>query len=232
MDLSVVHRITFLTTSTLRNPVQWLWISRNKYNTSSKECSSPPVFELERITRYFLINSGWISLMDQLITLLIGSNDLCASCTNLIGHTVLSPEAFETFLRFNMEVIRRALPRTIVNVVQLLNISQVYELTRNVPHCAKLRKSGLIFECTCAFLEGANGNDARAKMDLMAHEYNKRIEKVALYYQDLNDTSFTVRVDPLLSKVKLSEWPLDYLSSLDCFHPSLIAHEKLAVGVW
>ncbi|KAJ3053210.1 hypothetical protein HK102_011739, partial [Quaeritorhiza haematococci] len=45
------------------------------------------------------------------------------------------------------------------------------------------------------------------------------------------DDSFAVIVDPLLSGVEIKKWPIGFLSDVDCFHPSRVAHETIARGV-
>lgn len=72
-------------------------------------------------------------------------------------------------------------------------------------------------------------------MDSLIQKYNQRIEKVVLEYQKKfsNDPSFAVIADPLFSNLSIRDgWPLESLSSIDCFHPAASSHEIMAVGVW
>lgn len=79
----------------------------------------------------------------KLLTILIGANDLCASCT--FAKEYLSPgtyffllsyffllikignvDEFETHLSNVLEGVRKNIPRVFVQLVEIFNISQVY----------------------------------------------------------------------------------------------------------
>lgn len=66
----------------------------------------------------------------KLVTLFIGANDICASCNN--GFTA---NDYETRVRAAVESIRTQVPNVIVNVPQLFNVSELFDLTFNDPYC-------------------------------------------------------------------------------------------------
>ncbi|KAI9340139.1 hypothetical protein DFJ73DRAFT_845372 [Zopfochytrium polystomum] len=169
----------------------------------------------------------------KLISLFIGSNDLCAGCSKELNHTFLSPDAFEAQIRYVLNALRRNIPRTVVNIQMELMVSQTWDLTNDEPWCATLRASGLAFECTCAFLPGEIGVATRKRMDAVVVEYNRRLIKIASDFQSgEQDPSFMVILDPLFSNVTISEWGMEHVSDVDCFHPSLLTHALMAIGVW
>jgi len=50
--------------------------------------------------------------------------------------------------------------------------------------------------------------------------------------QSLQDPEFTVIIQPFGRNTMIQDQPTDLLSTLDCFHPSLIAHEGMAIALW
>ncbi|CAG8511946.1 324_t:CDS:2 [Funneliformis mosseae] len=149
------------------------------------------------------------------LNLFIGSNDICLRCSNNLPW--LSIEQFEYYLLTTLETIREKIPNTVVNLLGVFNVSQVYELTRGEKYC-KLRRVIGDYECSCAYLPGALGDLNRKKMDETAMEYNKAIQNVVNYYASKHSDSFAVMYQPF--DLDLLTFPVDGLSSLDCFHPS------------
>ncbi|KAJ3216858.1 hypothetical protein HDU67_008860 [Dinochytrium kinnereticum] len=192
----------------------------------------------------------------KLLHIFIGNNDVCAGCSSIANRTFLSPDNYEYSIRTVLDDIKRRIPKVIVNVLMQFNVSKVWDLTNKDPWCNMVRSSGLVYECSCAFLPGDGGNIMRSRMDSLVQEYNKRLEKIRLdynasphsiksshYLNSLNeenafgylrtpDPSFAVMVDPLFSGVQLENWNISFLSDIDCFHPSSISHRLMGIGVW
>jgi phospholipase B1 len=164
----------------------------------------------------------------KVLTLLIGANDLCASCT-FLEKKYLDPDEFEKHLSAVLEGIRTNIPRVFVNVVEMFNLSQVYDLSLKTPRCADIHRD-LFIECDCIF--GPEATKNRILVDTYVQEYNARSRGLAAYYQALGDPQFTVVAQPFASNTALKDQPPEILSTLDCFHPSLIAHEALATALW
>jgi phospholipase B1 len=163
----------------------------------------------------------------KFISVLIGANDLCRSCRNL-----LSPDQFEDNMKALLERIRLQIPRTIVNMYQLFNVSQLYDLTKDSQYCQQRRSSVLTSECRCAFDVGTEGDRRRLQMDELAVQYNDKLLKIAKDYKALNSSSFSVIIDPAATGFSLRNVSLEYLSNMDCFHPSRKAHELFATYAW
>ncbi|KAJ3055276.1 hypothetical protein HK097_011007 [Rhizophlyctis rosea] len=168
----------------------------------------------------------------KLLTLFIGSNDVCLGCSSIPGPAWPSPALFEQTVRILIGEIRARIPRVVVNVLMQFNVSQVYDLTHDDPWCARLRASGFVFECSCAFLPGAAGPLTRRLMDELVQSYNSRLQSIRDDYKTRRYDDFAMMVDPGFSQLEIRNWPLGHVSDVDCFHPGVKAHEAMAVGVW
>lgn len=160
------------------------------------------------------------------ITLLIGANDLCVSC---LIEKILSPDEWEKNLREILDEIKADIPRAIVSVVEIFNVSQVYDLSLKSKYCTNVHR--LVFiECDCAF--GPKGDKHRVYMDQMAMAYNNRTRNVVAEYNDPSNPNFAAVIVPATEDLAIKDAPLDFLSTLDCFHPSLHAHQIMAINLW
>jgi lysophospholipase L1-like esterase len=165
----------------------------------------------------------------KFISVLIGANDICRSCRT---SSLLTADQFEENIKSLLEKIRLQIPRTIVNLYQLFNVSQLYDLTNNSPFCKERRSSILTSECRCAFEVGVDGDKKRLAMDELTVAYNQKLFKIASEYKEMNSTDFMVALDPAVTRFALKNVTLDYLSNTDCFHPSRKAHELFAKYAW
>lgn len=55
---------------------------------------------------------------------------------------------------------------------------------------------------------------------------------MAAYWANQKISDFAAVVQPFFSEAKADSFSIDFLSMLDCFHPSLIAHQHLAKALW
>lgn len=88
-------------------------------------------------------NNDW-----KLITVLIGANNLCASCIDSINPYDTAAE-FGTSLDLTLATLA-TIPRTFVNVVQIFNLSSVYEVSSKVSYC-NIVHGDFPLECECDF---------------------------------------------------------------------------------
>jgi len=155
--------------------------------------------------------------------LLIGANNLCESCYDSFD-IYDSAAAFEKSLR---EIVGelQTIPRLFVNLVGIFNISGVYTIALNNTYCRNIHH--LVFaECDCA-LYWSDDNTNRIKMDDTAAAYRNVMKTVA---RDTPVTdSFALIYQPMLTDMKIQ---LEFLSTLDCFHPTLYAHQQMGIGLW
>lgn len=167
------------------------------------------------------MNEDW-----KLLTILIGANDLCASCEN---NTFLDPNEYENHLIATLEGVRTNIPRVFVQILEIFNLSQVYNLSLKTKYCTDIHRD-LSIECPCVFR--ADANQTRQQVDIYTQLYNARSRAVAAKYQALRDPQFTVVAQPFGRNTDVANLPIELLSTLDCFHPSLLAHEAMAIAMW
>jgi len=163
----------------------------------------------------------------KLLTILIGANDICGCCLTNASYT--GPDAFEKYLTQTLERVRTTLPRTFVNLILGFNLSEVYNLGRKSLYC-EAHQRVFSFECGCIFFK--NATTTRTEVDVVTQQYNQRLFKIDEYYKTQHYSDFAVVVQPFLYKANAANFPESFLSTFDCFHPSLLAHETLAVGLW
>jgi hypothetical protein len=164
----------------------------------------------------------------KLFTIFIGANNICPSCEN---RPYSQPDFYEEYLDNILNQIYTNIPRTFVNIVPMFNISQVWTIHATDPYCVLMWDTLCKSECGC--LTDNSTVEKRAKMDQTATEFNERIYKVANEWRAKNYPEFTVSVQPFIQDLVI---PLDigvyFVSELDCFHPSLMADQSFAIGLW
>ncbi|WVR03054.1 hypothetical protein IAU60_000043 [Kwoniella sp. DSM 27419] len=172
----------------------------------------------------------------KLVNLAIGANDICAFCLtpNVTTHGVLgTPQEFAAGIRNAVEELRKNVPNVIVNIIGMFRVSAIYKLTLADPYCQTpgLPLPHLALECGCALLPGPAGDYTRQKMDEQGEAYDQAVQAVVEQWQEEHDPSFGVIWQPGTA-VDLERWPIEALSPIDCFHPSEMAHQRVAVGFW
>jgi len=165
------------------------------------------------------MNKDW-----KVLTILIGPNNLCEACYD--DYSIYdSAEAFEKSLNQVVKELQ-TIPRLFVNLVSIFNISGVYTIALNNTYCRTLHNL-LFWECDCAFIP-FSGEAHRKRMDDTAAAYRDVMRKVAS--QTPVTDSFALIVQPMFTNLIIPG--LEFLSTLDCFHPSLVAHQNMAIGLW
>ncbi|CCA72228.1 hypothetical protein PIIN_06162 [Serendipita indica DSM 11827] len=166
------------------------------------------------------------------LNLQIGSNDICSMCfQSVLGFGPASPDDFEASIRKTLEAVRNGIPNTVVNVIGVFKVSDVYTMTLNQPYCSQLLPiPHANIECPCMLLGGSVGDTTRALMDKLMNQYNERLVKIVKEYQQKRYSNFAVLWQP--PNIPLASYPVQALSSVDCFHPSTKTHRFIATQVW
>ncbi|CAF3768328.1 unnamed protein product [Rotaria sp. Silwood1] len=167
-------------------------------------------------------NNDW-----KLITFFIGGNDLCDFCKDLTKH---DPVNFVGWVRDTLDRLYNAnLPRTLINLVPVLDIRPVKELKNGHIVCEILQKS----VCPCAAYP--------------TEDDEKIINQwIPLYQQGLVDLvnsgrydgrdDFTVVVQPFFTQTqppRKDNNKIDYsYFAPDCFHFSGKGHSVAALSLW
>jgi len=152
----------------------------------------------------------------KVLTLWIGSNNLCAVCNNDANN---NGQNFQTQVEAALNYIQTNVPRVFVNLVANLDISTLYNI--NGGACNLLHS----VECACV---GTSDQTKRAKVSTTAQDYITRAYNIASKYNNLPE--FAVVVQPFLSKNIITDRTL--LSAADCFHPSALGHSLASVALW
>ncbi|KAG0185992.1 DnaJ (Hsp40), sub C, member 2 [Apophysomyces sp. BC1034] len=164
----------------------------------------------------------------KLMIVFIGSNDMCHSCTQ----TDSLPPAYAIDVLAAIDRVRRSVPNVLVQIVGLMEVDEIFVRTKAYPaYCQPFDRSSFVlnnYECSCAHT-AAN----RTIIHNLLPSYNEALQDIALHYQTLQQTSnqsFAVAYQPLL--VDINSFPIEAISNVDCFHPSVIAHEWFSKELW
>jgi len=163
----------------------------------------------------------------KILTIFIGANNLCDACKN---HTHSQPDFFEQQLRNVLDKVHSQIPRVFVNIMLLFNISQVWDVMMSSSYCELAVKYFTTSECGC--LTDHSTPVQRTAMDIFGAEYNKRMYKIEADWTAKNLSDFAVVVQPCLEKLPIKQGGVEFLSALDCFHPSADADTAFSIGLW
>ncbi|KAF9802664.1 hypothetical protein SFRURICE_011675 [Spodoptera frugiperda] len=208
------------------------WLTRNaKFNVAFPVASDEDALKQAKILVARMRSSPEIDMENdwKMVTVFIGANDLCsASCLNPVSW---SPAAHAKKLAIALDYLHKHLPRTIVNLVPVLDVSVSIRVLR--PMMCRLMHS--LF-CTC-FHQGGN-----ELYDLvrMARLYQKAETALVDSGRYSSDDQFAVVVQPFM---RLFNAPLPPPAALplvihqsyithDCFHFSQKGHALAANLLW
>ncbi|WWD22714.1 hypothetical protein CI109_107207 [Kwoniella shandongensis] len=186
---------------------------------------------LPRIAEMGIRDEDW-----KYVNLGIGANDICSFCLtpNATGISITgSPQQFAADIREAVNVLREHVPNIIVNIIGLFRVSAIYRLTLTDPYCQPplLPLPHLALECSCALLPGPAGDYTRGKMDELGEAYDEAVLQVIEEWEKEDDPTFGAIWQPG-TVVDLANYPITALSPIDCFHPSELAHQRVAAGFW
>ncbi|KAG1234511.1 hypothetical protein G6F68_002725 [Rhizopus microsporus] len=161
----------------------------------------------------------------KLITIFIGSNDICHSCTEPTS----LPVSFAANVQTAIERIRKSMSHVLVQIIGIMKVQDIVVATSNyTDYCRPIKGSNFIghdHECECSHSE-AN----RTIMNTLFPEYNAALLQAVNYYRQPPSNAFAVVYQPLL--VDIMSFPIQAISNIDCFHPSTLAHSWFAKMLW
>jgi len=157
------------------------------------------------------INTDW-----KVLTLWIGSNNLCDVCKDNANNNV---DNYEQKVTEALEYLYANVPRLFVNLVVNLDITQLDNINSGL--CGMLHS----IACSCVTSD-AN----RAKVLAANLAYQQRAPVIAQKFASRNNPEFTVVVQPFLTDTLILE--RSELSAADCFHPSAYSHSVAATALW
>ena len=166
----------------------------------------------------------------KIVNILIGANDLCISCNKLMKDAIVSAEKYKVNLNQTMANLQAHFPKTIVAITEMFKVSPIVEVSKKEKSCGLIHFV-LPEECQCAF-SYFSGPQNRAIMDATVDLYNKAVREIAEFWNSKNLDGFGISVLPSLMNADLASENSDFISSVDCFHPSQLAHEYMAIHLW
>lgn len=149
----------------------------------------------------------------KMLNLWIGSNDLCA----------LIPVAeYEKHCDQILAQIHAKIPRVFVNVLTMMNLSYIAHYSTD---WCKAEHS-VFAECKWIF---TSTDQQLRRLEQYSDQYNEVLKRLAAKYNSLDDQSAFV-MQPVFTKFNVPS--RDWLSGIDCFHPTQIGHASSATCLW
>uniref|UniRef100_A0A1I8HMA4 Phospholipase B1, membrane-associated n=1 Tax=Macrostomum lignano TaxID=282301 RepID=A0A1I8HMA4_9PLAT len=146
----------------------------------------------------------------KVITLFIGGNDLCAYCKN---PRYYAAEMYTANIKRALDLLHSEVPRAFVNVVNVLDVSQIKELNRGLA-CTVLH----YFECRCGAFK----------------QPTEELRQIVLEYQGNLSALWCCSLSwkkTVLPKNRCGKPDLAYFAP-DCFHLSGLGNARAAQALW
>ena len=168
----------------------------------------------------------------KLITIYVGTGDICSlSCQY---DDEFGANYWVNNITSALNYLKDNLPRTFVNLVQLMNIGEMMKGAMSHSSMGDNCTSSFMSMCTCA--EQRSENDTELENFIQVIDYYQMMLDFAIsrgQYDGLDN--FTVVLQPFMKTVQLSRIANDVdLSPFasDCFHFSPEGHRSLAMALW
>uniref|UniRef100_H0XDI7 Phospholipase B1, membrane-associated n=1 Tax=Otolemur garnettii TaxID=30611 RepID=H0XDI7_OTOGA len=172
-------------------------------------------------------NSSEINLEKdwKLVTLFIGSNDLCHYCENL---ETQSGQEYIQHIQQALDILYEELPRTFVNVVEVMELASLYQ--GHDGKCATLAG-----QSSCSCFRYAENSLEMQELKRVNWDFQRSVSRF-YWHRYMQREDFAVVVQPFFQNtlVPLNERgdpDLTFFSE-DCFHFSDRAHAEMAIALW
>jgi len=178
-------------------------------------------FMTQHIDEYKDAKTRW-----KVITLWMTANDVCGECDGPIDLRTWTKKTNQFLLN-----ISTTFQNVYVNLMGTLDLSQIARIQRSNVECTVIHKY-LLEECGCI----DRGNATQLKqLDANVHAMNAVLHNLsATWHAKLaaeGRGDMAVVMQGFLEGHG-REFDRDFLSKLDCFHPSASAHQLLGVNLW
>ncbi|XP_068135752.1 phospholipase B1, membrane-associated-like isoform X2 [Hyperolius riggenbachi] len=166
----------------------------------------------------------------KVITMFIGANDLCSSCTD---SNVFSAVSYTNNIKEALDMLHKEVPRAFVNLVEVLDIIPLRDgVMDNRVNCPTVLTMML---CRCLLGAAVNSTELQLVKDTnLAYQKNLQLLIDSGRYDTKED--FTVVLQPFFRHTQIPYLPtgipdVSYLAP-DCFHISQKGHAQLARLLW
>ncbi|KAF6018532.1 hypothetical protein EB796_023156 [Bugula neritina] len=158
----------------------------------------------------------------KMVTLLTGGNDICRACANV---SLYPASMFRANIEAALDVLQEGSPRTIVNLLEVFDISNLMKVMPLQPSCQEAMKIKL---CPCP--PGSDGSELSA----LSKEYQRALVNLINTGKYNRKPDFTVVIQPFLGNVPTTETGEPDMSFFtpDCFHLSTKGHSAAGVSLW
>eukprot|EP01135_Chromosphaera_perkinsii_P012123 Nk52_evm2s2587 gene=Nk52_evmTU2s2587 len=162
----------------------------------------------------------------KVVHVLIGANDLCIACLD-ISKAITAARVYKKRLNQTIADLHESFPNTIVAITEIFKVSQIVDISAKKEECIEIH-ANFTAECQCAF-SPKNGKEKREAMDHIGDKYNEAIREIAHFWNKKRLDGFGIAVLPSFMNADLAKENVDFISSVDCFHPSRLAHSYMAL---
>ncbi|XP_072627439.1 phospholipase B1, membrane-associated isoform X1 [Canis lupus baileyi] len=169
------------------------------------------------------LESDW-----KLITLFIGSNDMCHYCEN---PETRSAEEYVWHIKQALDILYEELPRAFINVVEVMELAGLHQNQGGKCDLPLAAQSN----CTCLRRSQENSLELQ-ELKQMNWNFQSGISRLSYWPQYLQREDFAVVVQPFFQNTLV---PLNSRGSADltffsedCFHFSERGHAEMAIALW
>jgi len=166
----------------------------------------------------------------KVLTVWMVANDVSGECEYNFEDTQHGA-VWESKLEKFLENATSTLTNTYINLVSMLDLSNIARIQRSKIGC-KIEHELIIQEAGC--IDRGNATQL-AQLDRNVHWMNSRQHQFASEWreklQQQGRTDLAIVSQGFLEGLG-AQFDWQFLSKLDCFHPSASAHQALAVGLW
>jgi len=165
----------------------------------------------------------------KLVHILIGANDACPICDKSPRPSLADVKSkWKNDMNELLQFIYENFPKTLVDIDPQFNVSGVYNISQTVDYCFWFHDI-IPIECPCAFKSSKEDRDF---MDAALTVYREASMELAQEWQAKQLPEFTVITQTFTLNVTIHPSWVEYLSTLDCFHPNRKAHALLSIASW